>query len=91
MPLQDVLFATSAKQSKRFLADVNRLGLNRPGGTYVYEEAGGTKVTATYMGFERLNLKFRKADGTTFMTPVIDMGDGSLITEYLTKVAGGEL
>jgi hypothetical protein len=25
------------------------------------------------------------------MTPVIDMGDGSLVTEYLTRVAGSEL
>jgi hypothetical protein len=86
MPLTDVLFVSSTKQAKRLLADVNRLGLNRPGGTYVYREIGGSSLTGTYMGFEGLNLKFRKADGTTFTAPVIDMSDGSLVTEYLFRV-----
>jgi hypothetical protein len=91
MPLHDVMFVASAKLAKRFLADIRRLGLNHPGGSYEYKSVDGTKMTGTYIGYEGLNLKFCKADGTTFMTPVIDMGDGSLVTEYLTRVAGSEL
>jgi len=86
MPLRDVMFVASAKLATRFLADVRRLGLNHPGGTYVYEEAGGSKVTGTYIGYEGLNLTFRRDDGAMFAVPVIDMGDGSLATKYLTKV-----
>ncbi|MGB7986404.1 MAG: hypothetical protein WCF54_14655 [Terracidiphilus sp.] len=87
MPLHDVMFVASAKLAKRFLADIKRLGLNHPGGAYEYVSADGTKLTGTYIGFEGLSLKFCKADGTTFVTPVIDMGDGSLVTKYLTKVS----
>jgi hypothetical protein len=88
MPLHDVMFVASAKLAKRFLADIRRLGLNHPGGSYEYESISGTTMTGTYIGYEGLNLRFRKADGTTFAAPVIDMGDGSLVTEYLTHVGG---
>jgi hypothetical protein len=87
MPLHDVMFVASAKLAKRFLDDFRRLGLNHPGGTYVYEEAGGLGVTGTFIGFDGLTLKFRKVDGTMFEVPVVDMGDGSLVTEYLTNVS----
>ena len=87
MPLHDVMFVASAKRAKKFLSDIKRLGLNHPGGAYEYESFDGTKITGTYIGFEGLNLKFSKADGTTFVTPVIDMGDGSLVTDYLTKIS----
>lgn len=87
MPLHDVMFIASAKLAKRFLADVKRLGLNHPGGTYVYEEAGGSTLTGTYIGYEGVTLKFRREDGTMFAVPVVDMDDGSLATEYLTKVS----
>lgn len=86
MPLHDVMFVASTKLAKRFLADVRRLGLNHPGGTYLYEEAGGSKVTGIYIGYEGLNLTFRRDDGAMFAVPVIDLGDGSLATEYLTKL-----
>ncbi len=87
MPMHDVMFVASAKLAKRFLADIRRLGLNKPGGSYEYESVDGTKLTGTYIGYEGLNLTFRKADGITFAAPVIDMDDGSLVTEYLTKIS----
>ena len=88
MPLHDVMFVASAKVAKRFLVDVKRLGLNHPGRSYRFEEANGTKLTLTYVGFEGLSLKFFKVDGTTFVTPVIDQDDGTLVTGYLTRIAG---
>jgi hypothetical protein len=86
MPIHDVMFVASAKQAKRFLADIRRLGLNHPGGSYEYISSDGARVTGTYIGYDGLNLKFRKADGIAFAVPVVDMGDGSLVTEYLTKI-----
>lgn len=44
-------------------------------------------VRVTYIGFERLNLTFLKADGTMFVTPVIDKDDGTLVTGSLTAFA----
>lgn len=84
----DYFITTEERKAKRLIADFGRLGLNNIGNTYEYEQVDGTRVTGTFLGFDGLNVKFRKDDGTTFLAPVIDMGDGSLVTEYLTRVRG---
>jgi hypothetical protein len=57
-----------------------------PGRAYTYEEASGKKVVVTYVGPDCLNLKFKLSNGSDYFAPVMDMGDGSLVTEYLTPV-----
>jgi hypothetical protein len=58
----------------------------RLGAAYDYENVDGSVSRGTFEGFKALNTKFRKENGEEFLAPVVDMGDGSFFTEYLTEV-----
>ena len=74
-------YASKAQRLMRQLKAMNLINANNC--EYNYQFVDGTVGTGTFVGWQNLNLQFRRQDGTTFLVPVIDMGDGSLCTDYL--------
>jgi hypothetical protein len=74
-----------AARLKRELAQLN---LKRKSDSqYTYEFVDGTIATCTFVDWENLNLILRRTDtAIEFRIPVIDMGDGSLCSDYLKKI-----
>jgi hypothetical protein len=57
------------------------------GTEYLYEFASGSSAICTFVGWKSLIHIFRRVnEGTDFRIPAIDMGDGSLCTEYLKRI-----
>ncbi len=81
------MITTDDAKAARFKRELAELSLNRNGKTtYKYEFVDGTVAACTFAGWENLNLILRRVDdGTEFRIPAIDMGDGSLCTDYLKK------
>jgi hypothetical protein len=62
---------------------------------YQYEEASGKKVLVRFLGFLGLNAAFQLvnrqgevASKGTYLAPSVDMGDGSLFTDWLQEYEG---
>jgi len=77
---------TEARKAERLMRKLKALKLMTPNNNeYNYEFVNGTIGTGTFVGWQKLNLRFRRKDGTDFLVPVVDMGDGSLCTEYISR------
>jgi hypothetical protein len=78
---------TDTDKAARFKSELTQLNLKRNGDTeYTYEFVDGTVAACKFIDWENLNLILRRVDdGTDFRIPAIDMGDGSLFTDYLKK------
>jgi hypothetical protein len=79
---------TDPDKAERFERELAELSLSPNGGNeYTYEFVDGSSAICTFVGWENLNLVFRRvSNGTEFRIPAIDMGDGSLCTDYLQRV-----
>ncbi len=79
---------TDDEKAERFKRELSELSLSpNSGNEYTYEFVDGTVAACTFVGWENLNLIFRRVDnGSEFRIPAIDMGDGSLCTDYLKKI-----
>jgi hypothetical protein len=77
----------------RFRREVAALNLIPNNGTkYTYEFVDGSSAICTFVGWENLNLIFRRVDnGMEFRIPAMDMGDGSLFTDYLKALPSDDL
>lgn len=79
-----------AARFKRELAQLNLTPNN--GNEYTYEFVDGRVAVCTFVDWESLNLILRRVDdGTEFRIPSIDMGDGSLCTDYLKPLRSRDL
>jgi hypothetical protein len=58
------------------------------GGTYQYEKVDGSFITGKYAGRSEngLNIILILPDSTQYEAPIVDMGDGSLLTDYLKQL-----
>lgn len=79
---------TDSDKAARVKRELAKLSLNPKSKTqYSYEFVDGTVAACTFVAWENLNLVLRRVDdGTEFRIPSIDMGDGSLCTDYLKKI-----
>ncbi len=77
---------TSAEKAQRFECELQELDLKVNSNTqYLYEDVDGTKIPVTFEDWDNLNLVLRKTDGKIKRVPVMDMGDGSLVTDWLKR------
>jgi hypothetical protein len=78
---------TDNDKAARLKHELAQLSLNpNSKTTYEYEFVDGTVAACTFVDWENLNLILRRVDdGMEFRIPAIDMGDGSLFTDYLKK------
>jgi hypothetical protein len=77
---------TLAAKVQQFEHELQELDLRPQSGTqYLYEDVDGTEISVTFEGWDNLNLVLRKSDGEIKQVPVIDMGDGSLVTDWLKR------
>jgi hypothetical protein len=76
------------KKAARLEKEWRRLGLNTLGGTYRYEKVDGSFLTGKYAGTSEngLNIILVLPDNTEYRAPVVDIGDGSLVTDYLKRL-----
>jgi hypothetical protein len=79
-----------AAKCYRFQQAVNRLDRNA---VYQYEEGSGSKVLVRFIGFLGLNAAFLRVNKNNealsteeYLAPSVDMGDGSLFTEWLERL-----
>lgn len=78
---------TDAGKAQRFEHELQELDLVPQSGTqYIYEDVDGTTIPVTFEGWDNLNLVLGKQDGSIKRVPVIDMGDGSLVTDWLRRI-----
>lgn len=79
---------TDREKATRFIREIAKLSLNPKSKTqYTYEFVDGTVAVCTFVAWENLNIVLRRVgDGTEFRIPSIDMGDGSLCTDYLKRI-----
>jgi len=84
---------TDSDKATRFLREIAKLNLNPKSNTqYSYEFVDGRVVVCTFVAWENLNIILRRIDdGTEFRIPSIDMGDGSLCTDYLKLLRSADL
>jgi hypothetical protein len=70
-------------KARRLGKEVSRLSADVD---YLYEDVRGNKVPVRFVGFQNLNALFTRTDtGEDYLAPILDMGDGSLFTNYLTR------
>jgi hypothetical protein len=84
---------TDDATTTRFKRELLRLNLKRNSDTkYTYEFVDGSVAECTFVDWENLNLILRRVDsGAEFRVPSIDMGDGSLCTDYLKLLRSADL
>jgi hypothetical protein len=84
---------TDSDKATRFIREIAKLSLTPKSKTeYVYEFVDGSVAVCTFVAWENLNLIVRRVDdGTEFRIPSIDMGDGSLCTDYLKLLRRADL
>jgi hypothetical protein len=82
------IIMADSKKAARLEKEFRRLGLNTLGGTYQYEKADGSFITGKYAGISEngLNIILILPDSTQYEAPIVDMGDGSLVTDYLNQI-----
>jgi len=75
---------TTTEKAARFQLELQSLALVPGSDTqYLYETVDGNQIPVIFEGWDNLNLVLRNSAGRIKHVPVIDMGDGSLVTDWL--------
>lgn len=78
---------TDVSKAQRFERELRALDLVAQSDTqYIYEDVDGTTIPVTFEDWDNLNLVLRKQDGGYKRVPIMDMGDGSLVTDWLRRI-----